>query len=148
MSNTSETGETAFAGVAAELHPLGATRSAMFGMPCLKIGTKAFAGLAAQAMVFKLPADARADALRLEGAHLFDPMGGRPMKEWVAVPGSHASHWSNLAASALAYVAGAPARRSRRSREGWGPPLRPRPACLPPAGRRAAGRWHSAAWPP
>ena len=114
MSDTSETLETAFAGVAAELHPLGATRSALFGRPCLKIGAKAFAGLRAQAMVFKLPADAGADALRLEGAHPFDPMGGRPMKEWVVVPSSHAAHWSDLAASALAYVAGAPARPARR----------------------------------
>ena len=104
----SDTVETAFAGVAAELQPLGATRGAMFGMPCLKIGKKAFAGLAEQAMVFKLPADARAQALRLDGARLFDPMGGRPMKEWVEVPRLHAAQWSDLAASALAYVAGAP----------------------------------------
>lgn len=114
MSDTSDTVETAFASVAAELQPLGATRSAMFGMPCLKIGTKAFAGLAAQAMVFKLPADARTQALQLDGAHQCDPMGGRPMKEWIAVPRRHAAQWSDLAASALAYVAGAPARPARR----------------------------------
>src|SRR5437867_255100 len=87
----------------AQIH--GARSSKMFGMPCLKVGGKAFAGLYDDALVVKLDADARPHALALAGAHLFDPMGGRPMKEWVVVPPAHAAQWEALAGQALAYVA-------------------------------------------
>lgn len=83
----------------------GATLSAMFGMPALKVGGKAFAGLHGDDMVFKLTGEPHASALGLAGSHLFDPMGGRPMKEWVAVPRSHDRHWTSLAEAALDYVA-------------------------------------------
>src|SRR5258708_32860468 len=55
--------------------------SSMFGMPCLKTGSKAFAGFTEGAMVFKLGAPEHAEALALAGAQLLDPVGGRPMKE-------------------------------------------------------------------
>src|ERR687887_417185 len=62
----------------------------MMGMPAIKRGGKMIGGFARDegAMVFKLPEEvARTAALQLEGAHLFDPSGGRraPMKEWVVV---------------------------------------------------------------
>jgi hypothetical protein len=78
----------------------------MFGMPTLKNGTKAFAGFSDNAMVFKLGRQDHAEALALPGARLFDPMGGRPMKEWVVVPATHASKWLELARAAMRYVAG------------------------------------------
>ena len=55
------------------------------------------------AMVFKLPdQDAHADALALDGAHLFDPGGnGRPFKEWVVVPFAHEPEWESFAEHAL-----------------------------------------------
>jgi hypothetical protein len=85
-----------------------ATGGQMFGMPCLKIGGKAFAGLYGEAMVFKLPAGAHAQALALPGARLFDPSGrGRPMREWVEVPREHTSRWAEFGRQALAYVEGA-----------------------------------------
>jgi hypothetical protein len=83
-----------------------ATSGKMFGMPTLKNGTKAFAGFHENAMVFKLGGQDHAEALALSGARLFDPMGGRPMKEWVVVPAAHASKWLELARAALRYVAG------------------------------------------
>jgi len=76
----------------------------MFGMPTIKRDGKAVCGLWGEAdMVFKLvdPA-AREAALALPGAGLFDPMGGRPMKEWVLVPGAQAGQWAALAGRALA----------------------------------------------
>ena len=76
----------------------------MMGMPCVKRGGKMVAGFwrDGEAMVFKLPdAAQREAALALAGAHLFDPMGGRPMKEWVVVPPDHASEWPRLAGEAL-----------------------------------------------
>jgi len=78
------------------------TLGKMFGMPCVKRGGKAIAGFWQESVVFKLPdAAARERALALDGAELFDPMGGRPMKEWVVVPASHADEWPGLADEAL-----------------------------------------------
>ncbi len=77
----------------------------MFGMPCLKNNGKAFAGFYNGAMVFKLGGARHAEALALSGSRSFDPMGGRPMKEWVEVPAEHASRWLELAQEALRYVA-------------------------------------------
>ena len=79
--------------------------SQMFGMPTLKAGGKAFAGLAGDEMVFKLTGDVHARAMKLKGAHLFDPSGmNRPMKEWVQVPASSHKEWKELAEAALSYV--------------------------------------------
>jgi hypothetical protein len=79
-------------------------RTQMMGMPSLKRNGKLVCGFARQGMVFKLPDPAaRARALALDGAHLFDPSGeGRPFKEWVVVPPAHESRWESLATAALA----------------------------------------------
>ena len=85
----------------------GAAASSMFGMPTLKINGKAFAGLREDTMTFKLTGEAHSEALALPGAAPFDPMGGRPMKEWVQVPVDHSAKWPRLARAALAYVSSA-----------------------------------------
>src|SRR5689334_4071177 len=83
-----------------------AIRSQMFGMPCLKRGSKAFAGDYHGAMVFKLRGEAHAQALALSGAHLFDPSGrDRPMKEWVVVPAEHTARWPEFGRLALEAIA-------------------------------------------
>lgn len=77
----------------------------MFGMPCIKVNGKAFAGLHHREMVFKLTGNAHVKALNLDGACLFDPAHmGRPMKEWVQVPFANADLWREFAESALQYV--------------------------------------------
>jgi hypothetical protein len=53
-------------------------------------------------MIFKLTGDDHARALSLQGAHLFEPMAGRPMKAWVQVPPEHQSQYSALARAAEA----------------------------------------------
>jgi hypothetical protein len=75
----------------------------MMGMPCVKSGGKMVAGFFEGTMVFKLPdVEEREQALALEGTQLFDPGGrGRPMKEWVQVPETHAHDWPRLAELAL-----------------------------------------------
>ena len=74
----------------------------MFGMPVFKVNGKAAGGQWQDAMVFKLKnAAARERALAIEGATLFDPMGGRPMKEWVVIPAAQADRWAELAEAAL-----------------------------------------------
>ena len=84
---------------------LGAERSKMFGMQCLKVRKKAFCGLFGNDMVFKLTGDEHKEALTLNGAKLFDPSGmNQPMKEWVQVPFVHKRKWESLAIEALKYV--------------------------------------------
>lgn len=83
------------------------TSGKIFGMPCLKTEFgKAYAGYVDGAMVFKLSSPTHGEALALPGSRLFDPMGGRPMKEWVVVPVTHAEQWLTLAEAARNYVAG------------------------------------------
>jgi hypothetical protein len=81
-------------------------RAQMMGYPSLKRNGRLVACYSAadDAMVFKLadPA-AHAEALALEGAHLFDPGGrGTPFEDWVAVPATHAERWSKFAVAANA----------------------------------------------
>lgn len=91
--------------LAASLAPRGVQASSMFGLPTLKLGGKVVAGLYGDAMNFKLAPDALAEALRLDGAHLFDPSGtGRPMKAWAVVPVAHAEEWERLAELAVAAI--------------------------------------------
>ncbi len=79
----------------------------MFGMPSIKRrGGKAFAGLYGDDMVFRLEGEAQETALALEGAHLFEPMAGRPMKAWVQVPPTHETQWPDLARKAEAGLDG------------------------------------------
>ena len=82
----------------------GATRSQMFGMPVLKAGDKVFAGTFGDAMTFKLGPDDLERPRALTGVESFEPMKGRPMKEWVLVPLAHAKRWSDLAERAFTYL--------------------------------------------
>jgi hypothetical protein len=86
---------------------MGVVAAKMMGMPCMKADGKMFAGFSEEAMVFKLGGEAHARALGLAGAHVFDPSKmGRPMKEWVQVPFTHADGWDKLVEAALGYVRG------------------------------------------
>jgi hypothetical protein len=87
--------------VVAQLAEEGAVPGKMFGMPCIKLGGKAIACVAEDAMVFKLRGEDRERALAIQGAHLFDPMGGRPMKEWVEIPVAASERWPEFGRSAL-----------------------------------------------
>ena len=82
----------------------GVSKSKMFGMPSVMVNGKAFAGLDGERMIFKLNNVARQQALAVEGSKLFEPMAGRPMKEWVAVPVAQCGQWQELAEAALDYV--------------------------------------------
>lgn len=79
-------------------------RGTMFSMPCLKTGSKVYAGFYRGAMVFKLTGKDHQAALALTGAALFDPASGRPMREWVVVPAQHVAQWQPLAEAAFHYV--------------------------------------------
>src|SRR6266540_2164815 len=76
----------------------------MMGMPSLKAHGKLVAGFVPdeQGMFFKLTYGAAHErALALKGAHLFEPMQGRQMKQWVVVPKAQSAKWLELAEAAL-----------------------------------------------
>jgi hypothetical protein len=91
--------------LAATLDKPGIQVSNMFGKPSLKDENgKAFACLHAGKLACRLGRGTQphADALALDGAHLFDPSGrDRPMKDWVSIPNTHSSRWPEFAAAAL-----------------------------------------------
>ena len=60
-------------------------RRKMFGYPAAFIGGNMVTGLHQRNWVVRLPEDAQQEALAA-GATTFDPMGGRPMKAFVALP--------------------------------------------------------------
>jgi hypothetical protein len=86
-----------------EVHPE-VVGGSMFGMPCAKVAGKAFMGAYGGGVVFKLDPAARERALALAGSEPFDPMGGRPMREWVVVPDAHRQDWPELAEAAFTKV--------------------------------------------
>src|SRR5450756_3190477 len=108
MTQPTEAGRVRFDAVVEELkNELDIVGTSMFGMPSMKRRDgKAFAGLYGDDMVFKLEGEAHAGAWALEGAHLFEPMVGRPMKAWVQVPPTHESQWAELARKAEASLHG------------------------------------------
>jgi hypothetical protein len=108
MPQPTEAGRVRFEAVVEELrNELDIVETSMFGMPSVKRRDgKVFAGLCGDDMVFKLEGDAHAKALVLDGAHLFEPMAGRPMKAWVQVPPTHETQWAELGRKAEASLEG------------------------------------------
>ncbi len=60
----------------------------MFGFPAGFVGGRLFMGLHQEDMMLRLPEDLRAKLLRIDGARIFEPVPGRPMREYVVVPPS------------------------------------------------------------
>jgi hypothetical protein len=102
MSKPTEAGMARFTTLLDELSgERDVVKASMFGMPGIKRrGGKAFCGLYGDDMIFKLEGQDHARALELAGAHLFEPMPGRPMKAWVQVPPQHESQYGELARAA------------------------------------------------
>ena len=64
----------------------GAERRLMFGMPAAFLNGNMFASLFGERMLLRLPDDPRAELMAKEGGGSFEPMPGRPMKEYALVP--------------------------------------------------------------
>ena len=58
----------------------------MFGYPAGFINGNMFMGLFQDNMILRLSEGLREEFLKVEGAKLFEPMPGRPMREYIAVP--------------------------------------------------------------
>ena len=80
-------------------------RRKMFGYPAAFVNGNMFLGLFQDQMIVRLPEQAREDLIRKGGA-LFEPMPGRPMREYVVVPPEllgDSKGLSSWVAKALAY---------------------------------------------
>jgi TfoX/Sxy family transcriptional regulator of competence genes len=58
----------------------------MFGYPAAFVNGNMFMSLFQDDMILRLPESLREDFLKVDGAKIFEPMPGRPMREYVAVP--------------------------------------------------------------
>ena len=63
-----------------------AQQRTMFGYPCSFLNGNLFMGLHGDGMILRLPEAQRIELLRERGAKVFEPMPGRPMREYVVVP--------------------------------------------------------------
>lgn len=88
-------------------------RKLMFGYPALFVNRNMFAGTYQERVVVRLPEAERAK-LRWSA---FEPMPGRPMKEYLVVPASIVAKTTELSSwleRALTYAAELPPKRGRR----------------------------------
>ena len=67
---------------------VGGERKQMFGYPCVFEGGNLFTGLFADGLFVRLGEADRARLLATKGAAPFEPMKGRPMREYVVLPPS------------------------------------------------------------
>ena len=78
-----------------------------FGSSALKIDGRIFAMLSSRSeFVVKLPRKRVAELIGSGDGRAFDAGKGRPMKEWLVVPGTSALDWTSVAEEALAFVGG------------------------------------------
>lgn len=92
-----------------------AERRQMFGYPCGFSNGQLFCGLFASSMFVRLAEADRAALLAVEGARAFDPMGGRPMREYVVLPAALLEEPARLrdwVSRAAAYAAALPPKKS------------------------------------
>jgi TfoX/Sxy family transcriptional regulator of competence genes len=61
-------------------------RRKMFGYPCAFVNGNMFTGLFGKEMFVRLAAEERLSLIGEQGAEPFEPMPGRPMKDYVVVP--------------------------------------------------------------
>lgn len=60
----------------------------MFGYPAGFVNGNLFMSLFEDQLILRLPKDTRTELLKRNGAKQFEPVKGRPMKEYVCVPKS------------------------------------------------------------
>ncbi len=127
--------------VVAALVARGAAVGSMFGMPCVKVDGKAFAGIFGDSFVAKLDGVGHARALSLRGSELFDPSGaGRPMKAWVVVASAHAATWLSLAADAFTAAMGPAAKKPAAKKPAAKKPAAKKPPAKKPAAKKPAAK--------
>lgn len=95
-----------------------AERRAMFGYPAGFVNGNMFAGLHQESFVVRLPEEQREELLREPGAGPFEPMPGRPMREYVALPPAMTADAKTAGAwvrRAFDYVAALPPKPAKKA---------------------------------
>ena len=97
----------------------GVEQRQMFGYPCAFANGYLFFGLHEENMILRLDEADREAFLKKTGSHLFEPMAGRPMREYVVI----APKWQKSSAQlkrwlsrSLSYVRGLKPKTKRRSK--------------------------------
>lgn len=94
-----------------------ATSKKMFGFPAAFVNGNMFMGLHQENMILRLPEDSRAELLKMN-ARIFEPMPGRPMREYIIVPPSllhDRNKLSSWAQKALEYGSSLPPKAGKKS---------------------------------
>ncbi len=92
----------------------------MFGGPCYWSGGNMFAAVHQESIFVRLGEQDRAELLAEPGAHLFEPMEGRPMREYVVFPEAMLTDKEALRAwmsRGLAYAASLPPKEKQPRRK-------------------------------
>jgi TfoX/Sxy family transcriptional regulator of competence genes len=63
-----------------------AVQRKMFGYPAAFVNGNMFMSLFQDDMILRLPESLREEFMKVDGAKIFEPMPGRPMREYIAVP--------------------------------------------------------------
>ena len=91
-------------------------RRQMFGYPAAFVGGNMFMGLHQENLILRLPEQQRSEFLSINGASVFEPMPGRPLREYVMVPEAMLPDSSALrvwAGRSLEYAASLPSKKAR-----------------------------------
>ncbi|HEX7905327.1 MAG TPA: hypothetical protein VF487_15750 [Chitinophagaceae bacterium] len=89
----------------------------MFGSLCLKTSNgKSAAMFWKDNIVVKLNGDSLQEALSLAGTQPFEPMAGKPMKEWVQIPFDYKDKWKELASISANNVRSLQAKVSKKKK--------------------------------
>jgi hypothetical protein len=76
----------------------GVKEGKVFGTECITIPNgKSAAMLWKDNIVVKLKGEHLKEAMSLDGTKQFEPMEGRPMKEWIQIPFEHKDKWKKFA---------------------------------------------------
>jgi TfoX/Sxy family transcriptional regulator of competence genes len=92
----------------------------MFGYPAAFVNANMFAGVHQEDIVVRLPAERRAVLQSETGARQFEPMPGRPMREYIVVPDAARANPEELArwlGEAFRYAAKLPAKERKPRRK-------------------------------
>jgi TfoX/Sxy family transcriptional regulator of competence genes len=95
-------------------------RRKMFGYPSAFVGGNLFTGLHQENVIVRLAEKDRVAAIGKQGARLFEPMPGRPMREYIVLPESALADRGALAAwlqRGLSYAASLPPKARKPGRK-------------------------------
>jgi TfoX/Sxy family transcriptional regulator of competence genes len=93
-------------------------RRKMFGYPCAFVNGNMFTGLHQENLIVRLAEEERQKLVDQQGAQIFEPMPGRPMKEYVSLPDDILGDVRELRAwmwRSLEYAAALPPKRAKKA---------------------------------